>query len=30
MKLQQLRYLVEVYKQGLNVTDAAEKLHTSP
>ncbi|MBS1155104.1 MAG: cysB [Proteobacteria bacterium] len=29
MKLQQLRYLVEVYKQGLNVTDAAEKLHTS-
>lgn len=29
MKLQQLRYLVEVFKQGLNVTDAAEKLHTS-
>lgn len=29
MKLQQLRYLVEVYKQGLNVTEAAEKLHTS-
>ena len=29
MKLQQLRYLVEVAKQGLNVTDAAEKLHTS-
>ncbi|MDK2125065.1 HTH-type transcriptional regulator CysB [Parachitinimonas caeni] len=29
MKLQQLRYLVEVSKQGLNVSDAAEKLHTS-
>jgi len=29
MKLQQLRYLVEVAKQGLNVTEAAEKLHTS-
>lgn len=29
MKLQQLRYLVEVFKQGLNVTEAAEKLHTS-
>ncbi|MFC4158945.1 HTH-type transcriptional regulator CysB [Chitinimonas lacunae] len=29
MKLQQLRYLVEVYKQGLNVSEAAEKLHTS-
>ena len=29
MKLQQLRYLVEVAKQGLNVSDAAEKLHTS-
>lgn len=29
MKLQQLRYLVEVSKQGLNVSEAAEKLHTS-
>ncbi|WP_018149999.1 HTH-type transcriptional regulator CysB [Leeia oryzae] len=29
MKLQQLRYMVEVAKQGLNVSDAAEKLHTS-
>ncbi|MBB5017683.1 LysR family cys regulon transcriptional activator [Chitinivorax tropicus] len=29
MKLQQLRYLVEVARQGLNVSDAAEKLHTS-
>lgn len=29
MKLQQLRYLVEVYKQGLNISEAAEKLHTS-
>lgn len=29
MKLQQLRYLVEVYKQGLNVSEAAEFLHTS-
>jgi LysR family cys regulon transcriptional activator len=29
MKLQQLRYLVEVAKQGLNVSEAAEKLHTS-
>lgn len=29
MKLQQLRYLVEVFKQGLNVSEAAEKLHTS-
>ncbi|WP_034641519.1 HTH-type transcriptional regulator CysB [Chitinilyticum aquatile] len=29
MKLQQLRYLVEVAKQGLNVSLAAEKLHTS-
>lgn len=29
MKLQQLRYLVEVYKQGLNVSEAAEALHTS-
>ena len=29
MKLQQLRYLCEVAKQGLNVSSAAEKLHTS-
>ncbi|MGH8751040.1 MAG: CysB family HTH-type transcriptional regulator, partial [Burkholderiales bacterium] len=29
MKLQQLRYLCEVVRQGLNVSDAAEKLHTS-
>ena len=29
MKLQQLRYLVEVAKQGLNVSDAAEAMHTS-
>ena len=29
MKLQQLRYLVEVARQGLNVSEAAEKLHTS-
>lgn len=29
MKLQQLRYLVEVAKQGLNVSEAAETLHTS-
>jgi len=29
MKLQQLRYLCEVAKQGLNVSAAAEKLHTS-
>ncbi|MEN9455203.1 MAG: hypothetical protein RL210_722 [Pseudomonadota bacterium] len=29
MNLQQLRYLVEVAKQGLNFSDAAEKLHTS-
>src|SRR5574343_312150 len=29
MKLQQLHYLVEVAKQGLNVSEAAEKLHTS-
>ena len=29
MKLQQLRYLVEVAKRGLNVSDAAEALHTS-
>lgn len=29
MKLQQLRFLVEVAKSGLNVSVAAEKLHTS-
>lgn len=29
MKLQQLRYLVQVVRQGLNVSDAAEALHTS-
>lgn len=29
MKIQQLRYLVEVSKQGLNLSVAAEKLHTS-
>jgi LysR family cys regulon transcriptional activator len=29
MKLQQLRYLCEVAKQGLNVSAAAEKLYTS-
>lgn len=29
MKLQQLRYLVEVAKQRLNVSEAAETLHTS-
>jgi LysR family cys regulon transcriptional activator len=29
MKLQQLRYLVEVERQGLNLSVAAEKLHTS-
>lgn len=29
MKLQQLRYLCEVVRQNLNVSDAAEKLHTS-
>lgn len=29
MKLQQLRYLVEVAERGLNVTDAAQSLHTS-
>ncbi|MES2353081.1 MAG: HTH-type transcriptional regulator CysB [Pseudomonadota bacterium] len=29
MKLQQLRYLVHVVRQGLNVSDAAEALHTS-
>jgi LysR family cys regulon transcriptional activator len=29
MKLQQLRYAVEVARQGLNVSNAAEALHTS-
>ena len=29
MKLQQLRYLREVAKRGLNLSDAAEALHTS-
>lgn len=29
MKIQQLRYLCEVARRGLNVSDAAEKLHTS-
>ena len=29
MKLQQLRYLVEVARQGLNVSEAAEALYTS-
>ena len=29
MKLQQLRYLVEVARHGLNVSEAAEALHTS-
>jgi len=29
MKLQQLRYLVEVARRGLNVSEAAEVLHTS-
>jgi len=29
MKLQQLRYLTEVAKRGLNLSDAAEALHTS-
>ncbi|MBQ9725850.1 MAG: LysR family transcriptional regulator [Neisseriaceae bacterium] len=29
MKLQQLRYALEVYKQGLNVSEAAEVLFTS-
>ena len=29
MKLQQLRYLSEVARRGLNVSDAAEALHTS-
>lgn len=29
MKLQQLRYIVEVQRQGLNVSEAAESLYTS-
>ena len=29
MKLQQLKYLTEVAKRGLNVSEAAEVLHTS-
>ena len=29
MKLQQLRYLAEVVRRGLNVSEAAEALHTS-
>jgi LysR family cys regulon transcriptional activator len=29
MKLQQLRYLTQVFKQGLNLSAAAETLHTS-
>src|SRR5471032_1152669 len=29
MKLQQLRYLCEVERQGLNLSAAADKLHTS-
>lgn len=29
MKLQQLRYVVEIERQGLNVSEAAEKLYTS-
>ena len=29
MKLQQLRYLCEVANQGLNLSKAAESLHTS-
>ena len=29
MKIQQLRYAVEVARRGLNVSDAAEALHTS-
>ena len=29
MKLQQLRYLREVARRGLNVSEAAEALHTS-
>src|SRR5688572_19516287 len=29
MKIQQLRYLAEVARRGLNVSEAAEALHTS-
>src|SRR5207249_7855627 len=29
MKLQQLRYLTEIARRGLNVSEAAEALHTS-
>ncbi len=29
MKIQQLKYIVEVQRRGLNVSDAAEALHTS-
>ena len=29
MKLQQLRYLAAVAQNGMNITQAAEKLHTS-
>ena len=29
MKLQQLKYLTEVARRGLNVSEAAEALHTS-
>ena len=29
MKLQQLRYIVEIQRQGLNVSEAAETLFTS-
>ena len=29
MKLQQLRYIVEIQRQGLNVSEAAESLYTS-
>src|SRR2546429_9938912 len=29
MKLQQLRYLTEVVRRGLNVSEAADALHTS-
>ncbi|MCE1172301.1 MAG: LysR family transcriptional regulator, partial [Azovibrio sp.] len=29
MKLQQLRYIVEVARRGMNVSEAAEALYTS-
>ena len=29
MKLQQLRYIVEIVNQNLNITEAAESLYTS-